>query len=124
MAAERRSFQQRSACSLCGRCRCAGACARAANERGKRSARRAVPARSGHRGSALRRMSHGSADAEVASPRHRAVCDSICRSRFCMQTVKMQQQLAARTMPVGNVTGLTEAERAELLAWIARGSPH
>jgi uncharacterized membrane protein len=25
---------------------------------------------------------------------------------------------------VGNVTGLTEAERAELLAWIARGTPH
>jgi uncharacterized membrane protein len=41
-----------------------------------------------------------------------------------MHTAKMQQQLAARTMPVGNVTGLTDNERAELLAWIARGSPH
>jgi len=41
-----------------------------------------------------------------------------------MHTVKMQQQLAARTMPVGNVTGLTDDERSELLAWIARGSPH
>jgi uncharacterized membrane protein len=41
-----------------------------------------------------------------------------------MHTAKMQQQLAARTMPVGNVTGLTDDERSELLAWIARGSPH
>jgi uncharacterized membrane protein len=44
--------------------------------------------------------------------------------QILMHTAKMQQQLAARTMPVGNVTGLTEPERAELLAWIARGSPH
>ena len=44
--------------------------------------------------------------------------------QILMYTAKMQQQLAARTMPVGNVTGLTETERAELLAWIARGSPH
>ncbi|MEJ0038368.1 MAG: urate hydroxylase PuuD [Gammaproteobacteria bacterium] len=44
--------------------------------------------------------------------------------QILLQTVKMRQQLAARTMPVGNVTGLTETERAELLAWIARGSPH
>jgi uncharacterized membrane protein len=44
--------------------------------------------------------------------------------QILLQTVKMQQQLAARTMPVGNATGLTEPERAELLAWIARGSPH
>ncbi|MEJ1964103.1 MAG: urate hydroxylase PuuD [Gammaproteobacteria bacterium] len=44
--------------------------------------------------------------------------------QILLHTAKMQQQLAARTMPVGNVTGLTEPERAELLAWIARGSPH
>jgi uncharacterized membrane protein len=44
--------------------------------------------------------------------------------QILLQTVKMQQQLVARTMPVGNATGLTEPERAELLAWIARGSPH
>ncbi len=41
-----------------------------------------------------------------------------------LHTVKMQQQLATRAMPVGNVTGLTDAERAELLAWIQRGAPH
>jgi uncharacterized membrane protein len=41
-----------------------------------------------------------------------------------MHTVKMQQQLATRAMPVGNVTGLTDGERAELLAWIQRGAPH
>jgi uncharacterized membrane protein len=44
--------------------------------------------------------------------------------QILMHTLKMQQQLAARTMPVGNATGMTETERAELLAWIARGSPH
>jgi uncharacterized membrane protein len=41
-----------------------------------------------------------------------------------MHRAKMQQQLATRAMPVGNVTGLTDAERAELLAWIQRGAPH
>ena len=41
-----------------------------------------------------------------------------------LHTAKMQQQLATRAMPVGNVTGLTEQERAELLAWIQRGAPH
>jgi uncharacterized membrane protein len=41
-----------------------------------------------------------------------------------LHTAKMQQQLATRAMPVGNVTGLTDAERAELLAWIQRGAPH
>jgi len=41
-----------------------------------------------------------------------------------MHAARMQIQLATRAMPVGNVTGLTEAERAELLGWIARGTPH
>ena len=31
---------------------------------------------------------------------------------------KAREQLASRAMPPGNVTGLTEAERAELIAWI------
>jgi uncharacterized membrane protein len=44
--------------------------------------------------------------------------------QILLNALKMQQQLVTRAMPVGNVTGLTEAERAELLAWIARGTPH
>ena len=40
------------------------------------------------------------------------------------RTEQMRQQLATRAMPVGNVTGITEEERAEMLAWIALGAPH
>jgi len=32
-------------------------------------------------------------------------------------------QVAARTMPIGNLTGMTEAERNQLLDWIQRGAP-
>jgi len=39
-------------------------------------------------------------------------------------TEQMHQQLATRAMPVGNITGITEEERAEMLAWIERGAPH
>jgi uncharacterized membrane protein len=31
---------------------------------------------------------------------------------------EVQQQLATRAMPLGNLTGITEAERGELLAWL------
>ena len=37
---------------------------------------------------------------------------------------EVQQQLATRVMPLGNLTGMTEAERARLLTWIARGAPN
>ncbi len=40
------------------------------------------------------------------------------------RTTQMLQQVAARTMPVGNLTGLTDNERAELLAWLENGAPH
>jgi uncharacterized membrane protein len=40
------------------------------------------------------------------------------------RTEQMREQLATRAMPVGNITGITEEERAEMLAWIARGAPH
>jgi len=40
------------------------------------------------------------------------------------RTEQMRQQLVTRAMPVGNVTGITEEERAEMLAWIDRGAPH
>ena len=41
-----------------------------------------------------------------------------------LQTVRMEKQLATRAMPVGNATGMTEEERAQVLAWIHNGAPH
>jgi len=38
--------------------------------------------------------------------------------------VSMQTQLATRVMPVGNLTQMTDSERAEVLAWLADGAPH
>ena len=38
-------------------------------------------------------------------------------------TTQMRQQIATRAMPLGNITGITEDERAEMLAWIDRGAP-
>ncbi len=43
-------------------------------------------------------------------------------SQLTMHAARIREQVANRAMPPGNVTGLTDAERAELLAWIdARG---
>ena len=39
-------------------------------------------------------------------------------------TAQIQQQVAARIMPLGNLTGMTDEERAEVLEWIQRGAPH
>jgi uncharacterized membrane protein len=44
--------------------------------------------------------------------------------RILARTEQIHQQLATRAMPVGNVTGITEEERAEVLAWIEHGAPH
>jgi uncharacterized membrane protein len=33
-------------------------------------------------------------------------------------------QVETRTMPIGNLTGMTEPERTQLLDWIKRGTPH
>ena len=35
---------------------------------------------------------------------------------------RIRDQVASRAMPPGNVTGLTDAERADLLAWTDHGS--
>jgi uncharacterized membrane protein len=32
-------------------------------------------------------------------------------------------QVATRAMPIGNLTGMTDAEREKLLDWIQRGAP-
>jgi uncharacterized membrane protein len=37
---------------------------------------------------------------------------------------QMRQQIETRAMPLGNLTQITEQERAELLAWIESGAPH
>jgi uncharacterized membrane protein len=44
--------------------------------------------------------------------------------RILARTEQIQQQLATRAMPVGNITGISDEERAEVLAWIERGAPH
>jgi uncharacterized membrane protein len=36
----------------------------------------------------------------------------------------MQAQVQSGTMPVGNLTGMTETERTQLLDWIRHGAPH
>jgi uncharacterized membrane protein len=35
---------------------------------------------------------------------------------------QVQQQLAMRTMPLGNLTGMTDDERATVLMWIGHGA--
>jgi uncharacterized membrane protein len=40
------------------------------------------------------------------------------------RTTQMDQQLTTRAMPAGNLTGLTEDERSDLLDWLHAGAPH
>jgi uncharacterized membrane protein len=40
------------------------------------------------------------------------------------RAAQIHQQVATRAMPVGNLTGITEEERAAMLAWIEHGAPH
>ncbi len=44
--------------------------------------------------------------------------------RILLYLTRIHQQVQTRAMPVGNITGLTEEERAAMLAWIERGAPH
>jgi uncharacterized membrane protein len=37
---------------------------------------------------------------------------------------EVQQQLAAHTMPLGNLTAMTDEERAAMLMWIGHGARH
>jgi uncharacterized membrane protein len=43
--------------------------------------------------------------------------------RIAVQREKMRVQLATHAMPIGNLTHLTEEERAALIAWIDAGTP-
>jgi uncharacterized membrane protein len=36
----------------------------------------------------------------------------------------IEPQVATRAMPIGNLTQMTDDERARLLDWIHRGAPH
>ena len=40
------------------------------------------------------------------------------------QTLPTQIQLSTRVMPLGNLTQMTEGERAEVIAWLNDGAPH
>jgi uncharacterized membrane protein len=40
------------------------------------------------------------------------------------QLAPMQTQLSTKVMPIGNLTQMTDAERAQVLAWLADGAPH
>ena len=42
-------------------------------------------------------------------------------AQLTLHAAHIREQVASRAMPPGNVTGLTDAERAELIAWIDRG---
>ena len=44
--------------------------------------------------------------------------------RILARSEQIHLQLATGAMPVGNITGITDEERAEVLAWIERGAPH
>jgi uncharacterized membrane protein len=44
--------------------------------------------------------------------------------RILAHTEQMRQQIATRAMPLGNITGITEEERTEMLSWIDHGAPH
>jgi uncharacterized membrane protein len=59
----------------------------------------------------------------------RRVC---CKQLMSAQTAALTywrapqvlQQVETRAMPIGNLTGMTEQERAQLLDWIQSGAPH
>jgi uncharacterized membrane protein len=43
--------------------------------------------------------------------------------RIATQAVQIQQQVASKAMPIGNLTNMTDEERAVVLDWAARGAP-
>jgi uncharacterized membrane protein len=56
-----------------------------------------------------------------AAPPAGIVLDS--REHIVASLERTRVQLEARTMPISNLTGMTDEERATVLAWIARGAP-
>jgi uncharacterized membrane protein len=41
-----------------------------------------------------------------------------------IRAAQIRQQVATRAMPIGNLTGMTDEERATLLEWAEPGTPH
>ena len=41
-----------------------------------------------------------------------------------IRAAQIRQQVATRAMPIGNLTGITEEERATMLAWAEHGAAH
>jgi uncharacterized membrane protein len=46
------------------------------------------------------------------------------REHIVARLPQTKQQLLAHTMPIGNLTAMTDEERATVLAWIDHGAPH
>ena len=58
----------------------------------------------------------------IAAPPNGVLLDT--PEHVLARTVQMEQQLVTRAMPAGNLTGLTDEERTELLVWLRAGAPH
>jgi uncharacterized membrane protein len=64
--------------------------------------------------------SHSPTQPGFSAPPNGIVLSSAAQVRPHLADV--QKQLTLRTMPLGNVTGMTDAERARLLQWISQGA--
>jgi uncharacterized membrane protein len=42
--------------------------------------------------------------------------------QIAAQAERIRTVVAAKVMPLGNATGMTQAERDELVAWVAQGA--
>ncbi|HSE13050.1 MAG TPA: urate hydroxylase PuuD [Rudaea sp.] len=60
--------------------------------------------------------------AGLAAPPKGVLLDS--PEHILAQTGPMQVQLSTHVMPLGNLTRMTEDERAEVIAWLTDGAPH
>jgi len=60
--------------------------------------------------------------AGLTAPPKGVVLDS--RESILAQAQPTLVQLSTRAMPLGNLTQMTEDERAEVIAWLSDGAPH
>ncbi len=64
--------------------------------------------------------SHAPTEPGFSAPPNGLVLNSPDQVRAHLADV--QKQLVLRTMPLGNITGMTDAERAQLLQWVTQGA--
>jgi uncharacterized membrane protein len=57
-----------------------------------------------------------------AAPPGNVLLDS--SEQIMIRAAQIRQQVATRAMPIGNLTGITEEERATMLAWAEHGAAH